>query len=385
VATQITSAPRRFLRGPVLAVGLALLIASPAAGSSRTAADMATVASRIEGPQAAAAAGGASQRIDAKENEAALKYWTADRMKNSRPASPAARGKDGSGVSPADRGKPTKMSPSKPSDSSRDGAPEAAPKADSMSGSISSTFESTSVANATSEGYWQASNTANPNRQIGHLFFQQWDALSGTWKNYNCSATVVNSENKSVVWTAAHCVYQTYSNVWNRSYMFCPGYRNGSCALGKWTPYSQSTTSQWQNATSCNAAGTCNVADFQYDFGALKMNAINGYRIANWVGSQGISFNGPLYQSRYLFGYPLNKANGEYLYYCAGDNTYVNYNLRVAPCGAGGGASGGPWLSQINSSWQGVVHSVNSHGDGTFMAGPYQGNVALNLYAIVRY
>ena len=193
----------------------------------------------------------------------------------------------------------------------------------------------------------------------------------------------MSSENKSVVWTAGHCVFQTHTNTWNRNYTFCPGYRNGVCPFGQWTPSTQHTTSQWQGSV-CTADGRCSPQEFLYDLGALKMNAINGTRIANWVGSHGIQFNGATYQHRYAFGYPLNKSNGEYMYYCAGNNSYVSGNLRIA-CTAGGGASGGPWLSQINSSWLGVVHSVNSHGGSTYMGGPYQGTVAQQLFTSVRY
>jgi V8-like Glu-specific endopeptidase len=314
------------------------------------------------------------------ENERALHYWTPERMKDSRPAAPGLTGEAGPPAVASDRGRPVGLPPGKPDASRGTPAAETAP-ATSSSSTTTTTATSTS---STTEGYWQGSNTANPNAQIGRLFYQQWDAVSATWKNYNCSGSVVNSENRSVVWTAGHCVYQTYSNVWNRNYVFCPGYRAGSCAFGKWTPYSQHTTTQWQNAV-CSPTTRCTNAEFQYDLGALKMNAINGTKIGNWVGYHGISFNGATYQSRYAFGYPLNKHSGEYLYYCAGTNSVSGVNLRLAPCTAGGGASGGPWLSQISSSWLGVVHSVNSHGDDTFMNGPYQGNVALNLFSSVRY
>ncbi len=343
--------------------------------------------SNTNAASAAANAPGASRRVDAQENNRAAKFWTPERMKNSQTPSLKIRGNGTPQAAPADQGSPVHVAPANPAAGAKNTAPDATTGAADASTvqalSTSGTVAATSTT-STTEGYWQGSNTANPNAQIGRLFYQQWDAASATWKNYNCSGTVVTSENKSVVWTAGHCVYQTYSNVWNRNYVFCPGYRNGTCPYGRWTPYSQSTTTQWQNST-CTIDNRCSQAEFQYDLGALKMNAINGYRIANWVGSHGIQFNGAIYQYRYLFGYPLNKTSGQYLYYCAGNNTYAYGNLRMAPCTAGGGASGGPWLSQINSSWLGVVHSVNSHGDDTYMGGPYQGTVAQNLYGRVRY
>ena len=331
-------------------------------------------------PQGPPNNGDAHRPVDPGENETALRHWTEERMKNAQPASLRVVGQGNSPAEPPDRGRPFDVPPAPPTPpaAGKDKAgPDAgpAPEAPSTSGT-------TAQESSTTEGYWQGSNTANPNRQIGRLFYQKWSG--GAWRDGWCSASVVNSENKSVVWTAGHCVYETYSNVWNRNYVFCPGYRNGSCPLGRWTPYSQRTTSQWQSAV-CTADGRCNTNEFNYDLGALKMNTLNGYRIANYLGSHGVRFNSATYQYRYLFGYPGNKSSGQYLYYCAGNNTYIYGNLRLAPCSAGGGASGGPWLSQVASSWLGYVDSVNSHGDGTYMAGPYQGAVAQSLYGGVRY
>jgi V8-like Glu-specific endopeptidase len=378
---RATRARRHPLQATILALGLVLVAAAPINASTFPSSDNVTSTAAAEMGRGTAVTNIVNRRIDAGEDGRALTYWTKERMRDSLPASFHARGR-GDAVTSPDHGQPVDLPASKPVADAKESAPDAASSAQTLS--TSATLSTTATSTSTSEGYWQGSNTANPNAQIGRLFFQQWDSITRTWQDYNCSASVVSSENKSVLWTAGHCVFETNSNTWNRYYAFCPGYRNHTCPLGSWTPYSQSTTSAWQNSV-CSTDHRCTESEFLYDFGALKMNAINGYTIASWVGSNGIAFNGAIYQSRYLFGYPLNKTSGEYLYYCSGDNTVVGGNLRLAPCGAGGGASGGPWLSQINSSWQGVVHSVNSHGDGTYMAGPYQGTVAQDLFSNVRY
>ena len=178
------------------------------------------------------------------------------------------------------------------------------------------------------EGYVQGSSTNAPARQIGRLFFQIWNPVTAQFRNSWCTATVVSAENRSVVWTAGHCVYETYSNRWNRNYTFCPGYRNGGCPLGRWTPYRQATTAQWQNAR-CDPYGRCYESEFRYDLGVLKMNTLNGYRIQGWIGSQGIAFNGAGTQYRNAYGYPKNKSNGEYLYVCRGTNGWLENNLWI--------------------------------------------------------
>lgn len=336
---------------------------------------------------ALAADHGASRSITAAENARALGYWTPERMRASQTAEPGLRSGTDAPAAQVERGAPLQVRPGTPTAAATAAAGSLAPTPATTDGKAAATGTTTSATTAattgSSEGFWQASNTANPNAQIGRLFYQSWDPVTRTWKNYNCSGTVVNSENKSVVWTAGHCVFETYTNTWNRNYTFCPGYRNGSCPFGAWTAATQHTTTQWQSSV-CAPGVRCLPAEFAYDFGALKMNRYNGYRIADWVGAHGIQFNGATYQYRYAFGYPLNKANGQYLYHCSGANTVANGNLQIA-CTAGGGASGGPWLSQVNNAWLGVVHSVNSHGGSTWMGGPYQGAVAQNLYASVRY
>ncbi len=321
------------------------------------------------------------QSIDARDNATALNYWTEERMRNASTPQMLTHGASRTTGEPTDRGTAVEVPPASPDPAAQKAV--TADRSRQQAAPVTGTAGTAATSAVTSEGYWQGSNTANPNSQIGKLFYQQWSPSLAKWVDYACSGTVVNSENKSVVWTAGHCVYQTYSNVWNRNYTFCPGYRNAICALGRWTPSMQGTTAQWQNAK-CLADLRCYPDEFAYDFGILKMNAINGVRIANSVGSHGLSFSGPTYQTRYLFGYPGNQSNGQYLYFCYGSNTYVAPNMRMTPCGAGAGASGGPWLSQINSSWLGAVHSVNSNGSGE-MNGPYQGSVALSLFNSQRY
>src|SRR5215210_597570 len=61
-----------------------------------------------------------------------------------------------------------------------------------------------------------------------------------------CSGTVVNSENKSVVWTPGHCVHDGRGGTYHTQYwMFAPAYKNGTTPLGKWTYKTLRTTSGW--------------------------------------------------------------------------------------------------------------------------------------------
>ena len=377
--------PGTLFRAGIVSLGMVLMVATPIhASTDGSGNDVA----------AARSANVATAAVADADGKAALKHWTKERMARATSADQHVKA-DRSSKAGATRasdvnGREVVFSGSKPEKGARAGSPDGS-RSTGTTAALASTGTATSSASGSgnSEGYWSLPNTAAPSAQIGRLFFQEWNPSTRTWEDHWCSGTVVASEGKSLVWTAGHCVYNTYANTWNTGYTFCPGYRAGSCPLGKWTTVYQSTTTSWQNAV-CDARGYCTESEFQQDFGALKMALNTGWTIQAWVGAQNISFNGATIQARYLFGYPKNMSNGEYLYECYGTNTLINfggptYNLLMNPCGAGGGASGGPWLSGFNSSWLGTVYSVNSHGGTGTMAAPYQGNVALQVYNQLRY
>lgn len=88
-----------------------------------------------------------------------------------------------------------------------------------------------------------------PLRTHGVLFFS--DALG----DYGCSGTLVNSDNKSVVWTAAHCVYGDGAYFTNM--VFIPGYEEGRQPYGQWEaaslhvpPPGSAARSRWRATTS---------------------------------------------------------------------------------------------------------------------------------------
>jgi V8-like Glu-specific endopeptidase len=319
---------------------------------------------------------GGTQTFSRAEGRAAIHYWTHRRMVNATPMNMrAVPNRDGTTVRPP--------------------AP-ATVGHGFLGGSSPGSKLVSPVAVATSEGYWQYSTTAAPAMAIGRLFFRTWNPLTGAYRDSSCSATVIAAENRSTVWTAGHCVFQTFSNIWNRAYVFCPGYRdtNGvsgeaaDCPLGKWSVHYQNTTPQWQNAT-CDGTGRCQQSEFNHDFGALVMYGLNGYSIQGWVGSHVLRYN-TVTADHYAFGYPADPLtgysfNGRYLYVCIATNITEHGHLRQ-PCHMTGGASGGPWLAAFNLQWRGWVDTVNSHGGGAsgYMDGPYQGLSAQTLYNSVR-
>jgi V8-like Glu-specific endopeptidase len=255
----------------------------------------------------------------AQDKAAVQQYWTAERMREAIPAQ--------------------KVLPGQPA-----GGPKKNPKADATQ--IPPPY------------------TSAPTRTNGKVFFSD-DGL-----NYVCSGTAVLSGNKSVVWTAGHCVHDGASN-FHTNWTFVPAYADGSRPYGTWTARTLLTTSGWANE-----------GDFSYDNGAAVVSANGGSALTDVVGGRNIAFNSARQQQYAAHGYPAGPPfNGQRLWVCNSPLIYNDTSANPATmgidCDMTGGSSGGGWIAG------GSVVSVNSYGYSTLpnvMFGPYQGSVAQSLY-----
>jgi hypothetical protein len=265
----------------------------------------------------AAPAGRVDVKHVTKSRAAVVDYWTAERMRN---AIPAERARGGSA-----KAKPT---------------------------ASFSSYE------------YPGSYTTYPASTHGKVFF----TLGGV--NYVCSGTAVNSSNRSVVWTAGHCVNEgpgAYATNW----AFVPAYRDGSRPFGTWTARALVTSSAWANQ-----------GDISYDVAGAVMNTSGASALTDVVGGRGIAFNYNRNQFFTSFGYPAAPPfTGQRLWVCesnllTSDPTTSPQTMGIG-CDMTGGSSGGGWIVG------GAVHSLNSYGYRTqknVMYGPYQGSVAQSVY-----
>jgi hypothetical protein len=206
--------------------------------------------------------------------------------------------------------------------------------------------------------------TQAPTSTHGKVFF----TLGGV--DYVCSGTALLSGNKSVVWTAGHCVNEgpgAFATNWS----FVPAYKDGSAPFGEFPARQLNTTSGWGNA-----------GDFSYDFGAAVVASAGGRQLTDAVGGRGIAFNYNRSQQFDSYGYPAAPPfTGQRLWVCDAplgtNDTSANPATMGIGCNMTGGSSGGGWI--VGSS----VYSVNSYGYSNqrdVMYGPYQGSVAQSLY-----
>jgi V8-like Glu-specific endopeptidase len=168
-------------------------------------------------------------------------------------------------------------------------------------------------------------------------------------QNRSCSGSTVNSNGKRVVFTAGHCVHGGGAGrTWYSNWVFVPAYHAGS-PYGVWSAYQLWTKNGWIHN-----------ADRSYDVAAAVMNPLNGVRIVDAVGGQGIKWGYGYGQYIYQFGYPADPPyDGSMLYYCNG-GTWNEGGFPTISCGMTGGASGGPWLESYGQTFWAYVYTVNS-------------------------
>ncbi|WP_248001379.1 serine protease [Streptomyces sp. RPA4-5] len=207
-------------------------------------------------------------------------------------------------------------------------------------------------------------------KTVGRLFFVNADG-DDSW----CTATAVRSGNRSVVMTAGHCVRRPASPV--NTYIdlvFVPGYHKGAQPYGAFPVRAAMTPRTWSE-------------DAVNDVAALAVDPdAKGCRLTDVVGGQTVDFHHRVGGRTVAFGYPATRPQrGEELLHCTGTAVRAPSDEQSVPCDMGGGSSGGPWLTDFDAATgQGVLVSVNSHGDGmtggTHMFGPVLGDVAKQVY-----
>jgi hypothetical protein len=296
---------------------------------------------------------------EAAHQNALAAYWTASRMKAAISDSQLPSVKAAAAARPASLQPKEAMKPLGAPQRVAGQAPKTTPKA---------------IAGISTQAYNPAYPIGHPvARTNGKVFFTSFGI------NYVCSGAIVNSEGKSSVWTAGHCVSD--GGAWNYNWVFVPNYNSYSTVpapYGYWSAAQLWTTGAWFG----------NNNDWANDVGSAVMyRNYQGYRIADYLGSQGIAWNYPVTYYAYAFGYPQGPPfNGCCLYaeqgytYNGGGGTIYMLNYMT------GGSSGGPWLNWFDGNWG----YINGHNDfkynayPQYMYSPYYGNQVMNLYNTVR-
>jgi V8-like Glu-specific endopeptidase len=208
-----------------------------------------------------------------------------------------------------------------------------------------------------------------PFRTHGQVFFKQ-----GAF-NFACSATVVVSENKSLVWTAAHCMHDKELGGFSSQVVFVPAYKDGSAPFGQWVGDQIAVPAKYKNTK-----------DTTYDYAAFTVLEQTD-AIGDVVGMRGIAFNQSPAEFIRSYGYPAQPSNlfdGERMISCESKGSGRIYGSMVSMgCDMEQGSSGGGWIMRGGY----LVSNVSGGAPGTYPKtawGPYLGQGAKDIYNELR-
>ncbi|MFY1626890.1 trypsin-like serine peptidase [Micromonospora sp. WMMD735] len=212
-------------------------------------------------------------------------------------------------------------------------------------------------------------------RTVGRLFFTDHG------EDTSCTATVLDSANRSTVVTAAHCVNNTdllgEDNQWSRNVLFVPGYTDGRAPYGRFVGRLSVVAPTWLLNDQIESL----YDSYDQAFVVLHPDG-DGRRVQDAVGAaQRIGYDVPGARVVHQFGYPrassdearegLPEYTGERLAYCTG-RAVEQQSTEDWPeppgqwgtaCVMGGGSSGGPrFVSFDRHTGFGTVVGDNSHG-----------------------
>jgi hypothetical protein len=230
------------------------------------------------------------------------------------------------------------------------------------------------------------------------------------WNGYVCSGTVIDDAagGRSVILTAAHCVYDDANKAFARNMLFIPNQdattgsgTDGNCSndpIGCWVPSFGVVDDNWtRRRFPDNVAwdyGYYVVNDSGAHVGAIApAEALDSAVASGYAGNMSQHFAAVLVDdgdpgvrsADFTHGLGYSLSDDPNFMYCADDMTVesdVNWWLPV--CGLSGGSSGGAWIQPIGGG-NGPIISVNSWGytGSPGMAGPRFDNSSVDCIFVI--
>jgi len=253
---------------------------------------------------------------------------------------------------------------------------------------------SSSTGDTVTSSSWGGGDTVK--KAAGRLYFEMPNNAKrkGPWTGYVCSGTVAtdSTSERSVIITAAHCVYDDVNKAFARNVVFIPDQADTSgsgtdlnCSndpMGCWVPSFGVVDANWTTSIFPD-----NIAwDYAFyvvsDSGAHQGTQASSSALDGVAGSLAVSFDAVKVDDgttgaksadfTYALGYSYNE-DPKFMY-CAEDMTINGeFNWWLPSCGLSGGSSGGPWVQPMDeAAGNGPIISVNSWGytNSPGMAGP---------------
>jgi hypothetical protein len=243
---------------------------------------------------------------------------------------------------------------------------------------------------------WTAAGTVQT--AAGRIYFEMPNNANrtGPWWGYVCSGTVADdsgASDRSVIITAAHCVYDDANKAFARNIIFIPDQdgttgsgTDRNCAndpIGCWVPSQGVVDVNWTTRTFPD-----NIA-WDYGFYVVRNTGAHQAGISSTSEALDVAarflpirFAEPFFNdgeagagtSDFTHALGYSYSDDPNFMYCAEDMTTEGaVNWWLPSCLLSGGSSGGPWLQPMNTTMgSGDIISVNSWGytNSPGMAGP---------------
>jgi V8-like Glu-specific endopeptidase len=210
----------------------------------------------------------------------------------------------------------------------------------------------------------------NLTKGVGRVFF-----TNAKGEDKSCSGSTINNPSGNMVSTAGHCVHGGKKSDWHDNWIYVPGYHNGSWSEGIWSAYWYTSPDGWTKKS----------YDW-WDFAFVNVHKLNGKKLVQVAGGNGISYNYSKWSSTVLMGYPADPPyDGSDQYHCQG-SMYPHLFAQVGfNCFLTGGASGGPFFRGYDNNLRlGFTSSVISHGPDDKNYGPYFDNDVHDFYSAAK-
>ena len=176
--------------------------------------------------------------------------------------------------------------------------------------------------------------------------------------DYVCSAAAVNTATKNVIITAGHCASKSTCFLLScrgeyfTNFLFVPRYANGTAPDGRWVGTQAITHQAWFDNE-----------NLAYDQALIKVANLNGRRLVDVVGGNGLAWNFPARENDIrVWGWPAEAPyDGSTAHRCYGNtSSYDGSGDAMISCPMTGGASGGPWFLSMASAGSGFTWAVTS-------------------------
>lgn len=211
-----------------------------------------------------------------------------------------------------------------------------------------------------------AGRAVNTSPGVGKVFFTKSNG-----KSYVCSGSTLNNATRNLISTAAHCIHGGKGGTDHENWMYAPLYDAGKTPHGKWPAKYFHATQGWTKH-SYN----------WWDFAFVNVWPVNGVRLVEKTGGNGISFNQSKSIGVTVLAYPSQAPyDGQKQIYCKADLHWAAAAQVKVFCGMTPGASGGPMLQNYDNTVRfGFTNSVVAYVWKTRNYGPYFDSDVLTVY-----